>query len=136
MNRVNDGISADELCRRVGVTYRVLDYWCRTGVLTPVVRGRAGPGGQRRFSAHDVRLAHVLDMLRRAGATTDVLAGVARQCADVELAGGVLAVSPAGDCCWDRPPAGACWWTVDLDRLSGGRFPAAALAAAPGAAVV
>jgi DNA-binding transcriptional MerR regulator len=42
-----------EVCEHVGVTYRQLDYWARTGLVTPSTPA-AGQGTRRRFSAADV----------------------------------------------------------------------------------
>lgn len=48
-----------------GVTYRQLDYWCRTDLVVPSVRAATGSGTQRLYGRDDiVRLAlvrHLLD---------------------------------------------------------------------------
>jgi len=38
----------------VGITYRQLDYWARTGLVTPSVRAADGSGTQRLYSFTDV----------------------------------------------------------------------------------
>lgn len=54
-----------EVCRRAGITYRQLDYWCRTGVVEPLIDAR-GSGSQRRFTQaeadHVAGLARYLRM--------------------------------------------------------------------------
>ena len=48
------GFSADTARRLTGVTYRQLDYWDRTGLLRPSIRGAAGKGSRRVYSFQDV----------------------------------------------------------------------------------
>ena len=46
--------SGPQVCAIVGVTYRQLDYWARTELLTPSVAEAKGSGSKRRYSYHDV----------------------------------------------------------------------------------
>lgn len=48
------GFSGPATCRIVGVTYRQLDYWVRTGVISPSVAEAQGSGTQRLFSRRDL----------------------------------------------------------------------------------
>lgn len=48
------GLSSHEVCRRTGATYRQLDYWDRTGLLSPSLAPARGSGTQRRYSEADV----------------------------------------------------------------------------------
>ena len=41
-------------CAAVGITYRQLDYWARTGLLQPSVRAARGSGSQRLYSFQDI----------------------------------------------------------------------------------
>ncbi|MED5527073.1 MAG: MerR family transcriptional regulator, partial [Actinomycetota bacterium] len=41
-------------CAAAGITYRQLDYWARTGLVAPTVRGAAGSGTQRLYSFRDI----------------------------------------------------------------------------------
>ena len=41
------GYAAPEVCKIVGITYRQLDYWARTELVTPSVRDASGSGTQR-----------------------------------------------------------------------------------------
>lgn len=45
--------TAPELAQAVGVTYRQLDYWIRTGMLTSSIRNAEGSGSSRMFSVDD-----------------------------------------------------------------------------------
>ena len=48
-----------------GATYRQLDYWARTGVVTPSISAAAGYGSRRRWSDRDVvAVARVTDAAR------------------------------------------------------------------------
>ncbi len=57
-------LSANELARRAGVTYRQLDYWCRIGLLPDTARGS---GSARRFDASDFAVVCRLRALLDAG---------------------------------------------------------------------
>lgn len=50
-----------------GISYRQLDYWARTGLVTPEIRGAAGSGSQRLYSFRDVLLLKVIKRLIDAG---------------------------------------------------------------------
>lgn len=38
-----------------GMSYRMLDYWLRTGVVVLVTNPKTGSGGRRQFTASEVR---------------------------------------------------------------------------------
>lgn len=63
------GYTSAEVCRLVGITYRQLDYWDRTGLLTPSVAPARGSGYGRRYDADDVLVLRVIGELRRIGVT-------------------------------------------------------------------
>lgn len=48
------GYRAPTVCKIVGVTYRQLDYWARTGLVEPSMRKAGGSGTQRLYSFEDV----------------------------------------------------------------------------------
>ncbi len=48
------GYRAPTVCKIVGVTYRQLDYWARTGLVEPSMRKAGGSGTQRLYSFDDV----------------------------------------------------------------------------------
>ena len=39
------------MCKIVGISYRQLDYWARTGLVTPSIREAGGSGTQRLYRA-------------------------------------------------------------------------------------
>ncbi|GGF34823.1 transcriptional regulator [Marmoricola endophyticus] len=54
-------------CSAAGITYRQLDYWARTGLVEPTVRGATGSGTQRLYSFRDILLLRVVKSLLDAG---------------------------------------------------------------------
>lgn len=54
-------------CGAAGITYRQLDYWARTGLVTPSVRGAKGSGSQRLYAFRDILLLKVIKRLIDAG---------------------------------------------------------------------
>ncbi|MBI4261322.1 MAG: MerR family transcriptional regulator [Actinobacteria bacterium] len=48
------GYRVPEVCRLVGITYRQLDYWARTGLVVPSIREAGGSGTQRLYSFQDL----------------------------------------------------------------------------------
>ena len=61
------GFRAPQVCKIVGITYRQLDYWARTGLLRPSVRTAHGSGSQRLYSFSDVVQLRVVKRLLDAG---------------------------------------------------------------------
>jgi hypothetical protein len=41
------GYRGPTACQIVGITYRQLDYWARTGLVAPTLRGATGSGSHR-----------------------------------------------------------------------------------------
>jgi DNA-binding transcriptional MerR regulator len=64
---VSDGFRGPQVCALVGITYRQLDYWARTGLLRPSIADARGSGTQRRYSYHDVLELKVIKQLLDAG---------------------------------------------------------------------
>jgi DNA-binding transcriptional MerR regulator len=54
-------------CSAAGITYRQLDYWARTGLVAPEVRGASGSGSQRLYSFRDILILKVIKRLIDAG---------------------------------------------------------------------
>jgi DNA-binding transcriptional MerR regulator len=48
------GYRAPQVCAIVGITYRQLDYWTTTGLVTASVRCAEGSGSQRLYSFDDI----------------------------------------------------------------------------------
>ncbi|HEY6574930.1 MAG TPA: MerR family transcriptional regulator, partial [Mycobacterium sp.] len=44
------GYRGPSACQIAGITYRQLDYWARTSLVVPSIRGAAGSGSQRLYS--------------------------------------------------------------------------------------
>ncbi len=63
----DDGFRGAEVCALVGITYRQLDYWARTGLLRPSITDATGSGSQRRYSYGDVLELKVIKRLLDAG---------------------------------------------------------------------
>ncbi|MGH9081108.1 MAG: MerR family transcriptional regulator [Acidimicrobiales bacterium] len=63
----DDGFRGSEVCSVVGITYRQLDYWARTGLLKPSITDASGSGSQRRYSYGDVLELKVIKQLLDAG---------------------------------------------------------------------
>ena len=61
------GYSGPQVCGLVGITYRQLDYWARTGLLQPSVASATGSGSRRVYSYADVLELKVIKQLLDAG---------------------------------------------------------------------
>ena len=61
------GFRGPTACQVVGITYRQLDYWARTGLVEPSVRGATGSGTQRLYSFRDILVLKVIKRLLDAG---------------------------------------------------------------------
>jgi DNA-binding transcriptional MerR regulator len=61
------GFRGPQVCSLVGITYRQLDYWARTGLLRPSIVDATGSGSQRRYSYGDVLELKVIKQLLDAG---------------------------------------------------------------------
>ena len=61
------GYRGPTACKAAGITYRQLDYWARTGLIEPTVRGAKGSGSQRLYSFQDILLLKVVKRLLDAG---------------------------------------------------------------------
>lgn len=61
------GYRGPTACGAAGITYRQLDYWARTGLVVPGVRGAAGSGSQRLYSFRDILVLKVVKRLLDTG---------------------------------------------------------------------
>lgn len=61
------GYRGPQVCQIVGITYRQLDYWARTGLLVPSITEAKGSGTQRRYSYRDLLELKVIKQLLDAG---------------------------------------------------------------------
>lgn len=64
---IEEGLRGSQVCPIVGITYRQLDYWARTGLLRPSIADAKGSGTQRRYSYRDVLELKVVKRLLDAG---------------------------------------------------------------------
>ena len=67
MKEQDIGYRAPQVCSLVGITYRQLDYWARTGLIRPSVQSAQGSGTQRRYSFADIVQLKVVKRLLDAG---------------------------------------------------------------------
>ncbi len=61
------GYRGPTACGAAGITYRQLDYWARTGLVKPSVRGASGSGSQRLYSFRDILVLKIVKRLLDAG---------------------------------------------------------------------
>ena len=63
----NVGYRGPTACHVAGITYRQLDYWARTGLVEPTIRGAQGSGSQRLYSFRDILVLKIVKRLLDAG---------------------------------------------------------------------
>ncbi len=61
------GYRGPTACKAAGITYRQLDYWARTGLVEPSVRGASGSGTQRLYGFRDILVLKVVKRLLDTG---------------------------------------------------------------------
>ena len=61
------GYRGPTACRAAGITYRQLDYWARTGLVEPTVRGAAGSGSTRLYGFRDILVLKIVKRLLDTG---------------------------------------------------------------------
>ncbi len=61
------GIAARLPPRAAGISYRQLDYWARTELVEPTVRGAAGSGSQRLYGFRDILVLKLVKRLLDTG---------------------------------------------------------------------
>ena len=54
-------------CNAAGITYRQLDYWARTGLVVPSIKGADGSGSHRLYGFRDILLLKVVKRLLDVG---------------------------------------------------------------------
>ncbi|WP_306428471.1 MULTISPECIES: MerR family transcriptional regulator [unclassified Corynebacterium] len=54
-------------CQVAGITYRQLDYWARTKLVVPSIRGAHGSGSQRLYSFKDILVLKIVKRLLDTG---------------------------------------------------------------------
>ncbi|TFD60231.1 MerR family transcriptional regulator [Cryobacterium suzukii] len=63
----NSGYRGAVAARAAGISYRQLDYWARTGLVEPTVRGAAGSGSQRLYGFRDILVLKLVKRLLDTG---------------------------------------------------------------------
>jgi DNA-binding transcriptional MerR regulator len=61
------GYRGPQVCKIVGISYRQLDYWARTGLAMPSVQPAQGSGSQRLYSFEDLVELKLIKKLLDAG---------------------------------------------------------------------
>ena len=61
------GYSGTQTAKVVGITYRQLDYWARTGLLKPSIAEASGSGSRRRYSYRDLLELRIIKTLLDSG---------------------------------------------------------------------
>ncbi|KNC18964.1 transcriptional regulator [Arthrobacter sp. RIT-PI-e] len=64
---VDAGYRGPTACKAAGITYRQLDYWARTGLVEPAVRGTSGSGTPRLYGFRDILVLKVVKRLLDTG---------------------------------------------------------------------
>lgn len=64
---IEEGYRAPQVCKLVGISYRQLDYWARTGLIRPSIQTAQGSGTQRRYAFTDIVQLKVVKRLLDAG---------------------------------------------------------------------
>ena len=96
---LKSGFSGPMVCRLTGVTYRQLDYWARTNLVTPSITAAKGSGSKRTYGYSDLLEVKVIKSLLTSG----VSLSRARQAVEclrnslgADLASSSLVLSDAG----------------------------------------
>jgi DNA-binding transcriptional MerR regulator len=93
------GFSGPTVCRLTGVTYRQLDYWARTDLVTPSITPATGSGSKRTYSYADVLEVKVIKSLLNSGlslARTRQAVECLRNALGADLASSSLVMSDTG----------------------------------------
>ena len=61
------GYRVPEVTKIVGISYRQLDYWARTGLVRPSVRDAQGSGSQRLYSFQDLATLKLIKRMLDSG---------------------------------------------------------------------
>jgi DNA-binding transcriptional MerR regulator len=65
----DSGYRAPVVAKIVGITYRQLDYWARTGLVEPSLRTARGSGSQRLYNFRDIVTLKIVKRLLETGVT-------------------------------------------------------------------
>jgi DNA-binding transcriptional MerR regulator len=93
------GFSGPAVCRLTNVTYRQLDYWARTDLVTPSITPATGSGSKRTYSYADLLEVKVIKSLLNSGlslARTRQAVECLRNALGADLASSSLVMSDSG----------------------------------------
>ena len=93
---LDDGFRGPQVCQLVGISYRQLDYWARTGLLRPSLAEAKGSGTKRSYSYRDLLELKVIKRLLDAGVSLQSArraVGCLREDLGVDLAASNLVLS-------------------------------------------
>jgi len=91
-----DGYSGTRAADVVGITYRQLDYWARTGLIAPSIASAAGSGSRRLYSYRDLLELRVVKSMLDAGIKLEAVRNAfdyLRTQAEVDIASAHLVIS-------------------------------------------
>jgi DNA-binding transcriptional MerR regulator len=90
------GYSGTRVAKIVGISYRQLDYWARTGLIEPSLTAAAGSGSRRAYTYRDLLELRVIKSLLDAGVKLESVRLVfdyLRQHADTDIASAHLLIT-------------------------------------------
>ncbi|MEN9824023.1 MAG: hypothetical protein RLZ04_2449 [Actinomycetota bacterium] len=90
------GYSGTRAADVVGITYRQLDYWARTGLINPSIAAAAGSGSRRLYSYRDLLELRVVKSMLDAGIKLEAVRTAfdyLRTQAEVDIASAHLVIS-------------------------------------------
>ena len=61
------GYRGQTACVAAGITYRQLDYWARTDLVIPSIKGASGSGSQRLYNFQDILVLKIVKRLLDTG---------------------------------------------------------------------
>jgi DNA-binding transcriptional MerR regulator len=79
---MDEGFRGPQACAIVGITYRQLDYWARTGLVRPELQDAKGSGTQRLYSFTDLVHLRVIKSLLDTGVALPKIRKAIRYIAD------------------------------------------------------
>jgi len=93
---MTEGYSGTRAADVVGITYRQLDYWARTGLISPSIASAAGSGSRRLYSYRDLLELRVVKSMLDAGIKLEAVRSAfdyLRTQAEVDIASAHLVIS-------------------------------------------
>ncbi|CAG7845752.1 putative HTH-type transcriptional regulator [Pseudoclavibacter triregionum] len=79
----HEGYRGAVAARAASITYRQLDYWARTGLVEPTVRGASGSGSQRLYSFRDILVLKLVKRLLETGISLQKIRTAVEQLSEI-----------------------------------------------------